>query len=234
MYWITRLAVLMLVLTMLSSCIRTMGCPDGAIEWVDLLMINNMKYQHHFPEPADEEIHLQIEKGKPLGEIKFKMADKACSDHKMKNGDAAYVEEGTTIYAVKGYPASLMVVANDKVYIAEENKSAKTLGDLYPINNLVKNIYIESTEDGRRIHTFSPEVKELFLNEWLKLKIEDYNVLQQKNAFVGEPAFLEIELNNGVSFRHLYWPNSNAFGQNSLGNKTLQELMMHELASAGN
>ncbi|MDN3017485.1 hypothetical protein PH210_14905 [Paenibacillus sp. BSR1-1] len=233
MYWITRLAVLMLALTMLSSCNRTLGCPDGAIEWVDLLMISNVKYQHHFPEPADEEIHLQIEKGRPLGEIKFKMADKACSDHKMKNGDAAYVEEGTTIYAVKGYPASLMVLANDKVYIAEENKSAKTLGDLYPINDHVKNIHIESTGDGRRIHTFSPGVKELFLNEWMKLKIEDYNVLQQKNAFEGEPTFLEIELNNGVSFRHLYWPNSNAFGQNALGNKTLQDLMMHELASAG-
>ncbi|MGG1676168.1 hypothetical protein ACIFOT_10525 [Neobacillus sp. NRS-1170] len=229
----TRLTILMHVIMILTSCIRTIGCPDGAIEWVDLLMNNDVKYQHHFPEPADERIHLQIEKGKPLGEIKFRMADKACSDHKMKNGDAAYVEEGTTIYAVKGYPASLMVLANDKVYIADYNKSAKTLGDLYPIKNLVKNIHIESTEDGRRIHTFSQEVKELFLTEWLKLKIEDYNVLQQKNAFEGDPAFLEIELNNGVSFRHLYWPNSNAFGQNAGGNKTLRKLMMQELAAAG-
>ncbi|MCM3357325.1 MAG: hypothetical protein ABS939_22975 [Psychrobacillus sp.] len=45
----------------------------------------------------------------------------------------------------------------------ETNKEATTAGELFPIEGFVKNIYIESTEDGRRIHTFHQEsVKRLY------------------------------------------------------------------------
>ena len=96
-------------------------------------MIDDIKYEHHFPEPANENFPITIEKGKELGTVTYAMADSACSNHKMKNGDAAYLKEETSIYEIKGYPTSLIVAANDVVYIAKTNEKAKTAGELYPM-----------------------------------------------------------------------------------------------------
>ncbi|WP_045524609.1 hypothetical protein [Neobacillus niacini] len=225
-----RLIIILFLSTFLSSCNQIIGCPDGAIEWVDLLKINDVTYQHQFEEASDEPLSTQIEKGEPVGKVTYKMADNACSDHKMRNGDAAYLEKGTTVYAVRGYPSSFMVVANDKVYVADQKKDAKTIGDIYPIKDLVKDIHVESTDDGRRIHTFSPEAKEKFLNEWLLLAVTDHMEMYKEKAFEGNRIFLGIELKNGISFRELYWSDTNAFHRGAYGNKKIQEVINQELA----
>jgi hypothetical protein len=230
MKWMQRVAIIVLISSILTSCNLSFGCPDAEIEWVDVLMIDDVKYHQPFTVDPDEPLFPPVEKGKPLGEIEYKMADKACSDHKMKNGDAAYIEEGTIVYAVKGYPSSLMVMANEKVYVADENTDAKTIGDLYQIKNLVKNIHLESKEDGSRIHTFSPAAMEKFLEEWLKLELADSEKMARKNTFEGNRVFIEIELNNGVSFRQLYWSDTNAFHLGAYGNKKIQDIINNELA----
>jgi hypothetical protein len=226
-----RLAILIFVLAFLTSCNQsnqTIGCPDGAIEWVDLLKIDDVTYKHQFKEAPDEPLSTQIEKEEPIGKVTYKMADNACSDHKMRNGDAAYLSKGTTVYSVKDYPSSLMVVANEKVYMADQKKDAKIIGDIYPIKDLVKDIHIESTDDGSRIQTFSPEAKERFLKEWLLLETIDPMELYKEEAFEGNRIFLEIELNNGVSFRELYWSDTNAFHRGAYGNKIIQEVIIKE------
>ena len=141
-------------------------------------MIDDIKYEHHFPDPADENLPLTIEKGRELGKVTYKMADSACSNHKAQNGDATYLEEGTIIYEIKGYPTSLIVAANDVVYVVDRNQKAKTAGELYPMDKLVKNIHIESTEDGKRIHTFSQSSKERFLAAFYELTLEDLHVVK--------------------------------------------------------
>jgi hypothetical protein len=211
-----------------SNTINDIGCPDGAIEWVDLLMINNIKYQHPIPDSPDQKMPVSIEKGKQLGKVTYTMADRACSDHKMKNGDAAYVEEGTPIYELKGYPSSFVVVADDNLYIVEKNKNAKTAGEMYPLRGLVKNIHFESTEDGSKIHTFSKDSTDQFLNEWYKLKLEDYDTLYKKKSFDGNSIFIEIELNNGASFRIPYWVDSNTFHFGAIGNHEIKDIIMNE------
>lgn len=165
---------------LLSSCSHSTShevCPDGKIEWVDMLMIDDIKYEHHFPEPANENLPISIEKGRELGKVTYELANNACSNHKMQNGDAAYLKEGTMIYEIKDYSTSLIVAANDVIYVAETNKEAKTAGELYPMDKLVKNIYIESTEDGKRIHTFSLHSKNKFLAAFYELKLEDVQSL---------------------------------------------------------
>lgn len=219
---------------LLSSCGNVSsitGCPDGEIEWVDMVMINDIKYQHHFPEPSDENNTLSIEKGRELGKVTFKMADRACSNHEMKNGDAAYLEEGTPIYEVKGYPSSLIVVANDKAFLVDTNKKAKTADNLYPLNGLVKNIYIESTEDGSRIQPFTQASTKKFLDAWSQLKLENPESLYNKGEMEGDRIFLEIELNNGVSFRLVYWVDSDIFSNGAIGNKEIKKIIEDELSN---
>ena len=119
------------------------------------------------------EFRFLLKRARELGEVVYKMADSACSNHQMENGDATFLEEGTPIYEFKGYPSDLMVIAKDKVYVVDMNIKAKTAAELVPMRNLIKNIHIESTEDGERIHTFSQPSKTKFLDAWDELKLED-------------------------------------------------------------
>lgn len=226
--------VFTLLLSSCSNLSSLIGCPNSEIEWVDILMIDDIQYEHHFPESALENIPIMIEKGKELGKVTYKMADRACSNHKMKNGDAAYVEEGTVIYEIKEYPTALIVAANDNVYIASTNKKAKTAGELYPMDKLVKNIYIESTEDGKIIHTFSQSSKDKFLASFYKLKLVDSQSINDEGKFKGTRIFLRFELNNSVSFRQLYWAESNVFHNGAIGNEEIIEVMNDEISKLKN
>ena len=210
------------------------GCPDAEISWVDMLMIDDIKYEHHYPDPADENLPLTIEKGRELGKVTYKMADSACSNHEAQNGDATYLEVGTIIYEIKGYPTSLIVVANDVVYVVDRNQKAKTAGELYPMDKLVKNIHIESTEDGKRIHTFSQSSKERFLAEFYELPLGDLYALNDEGKLDGTRVFLEIELTNGVSFRQLYWSDSNTFHNGAIGNDEIEEVINYEISNLKN
>ncbi|WP_460011489.1 hypothetical protein [Lysinibacillus sp. CTST325] len=219
---------------LISSCNNftfLKGCPDAEIEWVDVLMINDIQYEHHFPESANENLPITIEKGKELGKVTYKMADSACSNHKMQNGDATFLKEGTIVSEIKGYPTSLIIAANNDVYVANTNKKAKTVGELYPMDNLVKNIYFESTEDGKRIHTFSQSSKDTFLAAFYELKLEDVQSLIDVGKLEGTRIFLGIELNNGVSFRLLYWSDTNTFHNGAIGNDKIKEVINYELSN---
>ena len=234
---LNNMIVVLIFTLLLSSCSNFTvhkGCPDGIIEWVDMLMLDDIKYEHHFSEPANENLPITFEKGRELGKVTYKMADSACSYHKMQNGDAAYLKEGTIIYEIKGYPTSLMVVANDDVYVASTNKNAKTAGELYPIDQLVKNIYIESTEDGKRIHTFSQSSKDKFLAAFYELKLENVQSLIDEGKLDGTRIFLEIELNNNVSFRQPYWVDSNTFRNGAIGNDEIKEIINYEVSNLKN
>ena len=210
------------------------ACPDAEIDWVDVLMIDDIQYEHHFPEAANENLPITIEEGRELGKVTYKMADNACSNHKMKNGDAAFLHAGTIIYEVKGYPTSLIVSANGEVYVVSTNEKAKTAGELYPMEKLVKNIYIESTEDGKRMHTFSQSSKDRFLAAFSELKLEDVQTLNTEGKLDGTRIFLGIELNNGVSFRQVYWVDSNTFHNGAIGNDEIKEVINAEVSNLKN
>ena len=215
----------------ISNTISNFGCPGNAkIEWVDMIMINDIKYQHHYTEQTVEEQSSSVEPGNKISEVSYKMADHACSNHKMKNGDAAYIDEGTPIYEVKGLPSSLAVLANGRVFIVETNKKATTAGELYPIEGLVKNIYIESTEDGGRVHTFDQQSVKEFKLEWQKLSLEDVDSLYKQKKMDGNRVFLGIELTNGVSFTQLYWIDSNVFHNGAIGTEEMKEIINYELS----
>ncbi|MFT4413818.1 hypothetical protein ACLM5H_08170 [Fredinandcohnia humi] len=222
------LIVLLFVTTLLPSC-NTMtsgGCPPHTIiEWVDMVKINDITYQHDF---VEEPPNTTIEKGKTLGEVTYKMADNACTNHKMKNGDAAFLDIGTPIYEIKGSPTSLMVSANNNIYIVDKNEQAILVGDLYPVQNLVKNIHFQSEEDGSRIHTFTEKSADEFLKELLPLKLHNPEKLYKNNLFDGERVFIEIELKNGVSFRLVYWKDSNTFSFGAIGNDKLKQIIQNE------
>ncbi|MEK4229339.1 hypothetical protein [Solibacillus sp. FSL H8-0538] len=205
------------------------SCPDAEIDWVDVLMIGEIQYEHHYPDRADEAAPVVIEAGNEIGRVTYRMADRACSNHKMKNGDATFLTEGTPIFEVNGYPASLLVSANNKVYVATHNQNAESASDLYPFKNLVSNIYFQSLEDGSRIFTFPESAKEQFIDAWDELALEDREELINKGQLEGTRVFLAFELHNGVTFRQLYWADTNTFHTGVIGNKHLKDIITQEL-----
>ena len=123
-----------------------------------------------------------------------------------------------------------MVVANDVVYIATQNQKAKTAGELYPMDQLVKDIHIQSTEDGKRLHTFSQSSKEKFLAAFYELELDELNA----RNINGTRLFLEIELTNGYSFRQVYWSDANTFSNGAIGNEEIKEVIDYELSTQTN
>jgi hypothetical protein len=225
------------ILFLLTSCRNTFGdCSPVEAKWADMLMINDIHYQHNFPDPDDKE-EIQVEKGKLLGEVKYKMADNACEGYQMKNNDATVLEVGTKIYAIKDIPPSLAVVTHNKdvlsasrVFVVDRNEKAKTIEELYPIQGLVKDIHIESTLDGRRIYTFSPASTKAFLKEWLPINLQDPKKLNDtwdENKVI----FLEFELMNGITFRESYNLESKVFHSGAVGNKAIADIIEKEYAS---
>lgn len=202
------------------------NCPDAEIEWIDVLMINDIKYEHEFKE---SQIEVNIEKGKEIGQVTYQMADKACMDHQIENGHATFLPEGTPIFEVKGYPSSLMVFAEDRVFIVIENKLAHTVGDLYESEGLVKAIHVQSTEDGSRLYTFLEDYKNQFLEEWYSLKLGNIMDLHNDKKMEGTRVFLEIEFNNEISIRQVYWIETNTFNNGAIGNEAIRTIIVYEM-----
>jgi hypothetical protein len=224
-------ALFMIITLSVAGCNSlSADCPPNTIiEWVDMLKINDIKYQHDFLDEPDDFV---VETGKKIGEVSYEMADDACANHKMKNGHAAYLRKGTPIYEIKGYPASLMVYAGGMVFLVDENEKAKTVGEKYAVEGKVKNVVFLSTMDGALNHTFSEDAKETFLKEWLSLELFNPMDLANEDLSDRERVFIGIELQKGVIFQETYWTEKNVFSREAAyGTKELQRIIKSELTN---
>ena len=58
--------------------------------------------------------------------------------------------------------------------------------------------------------------------------------LNDEGKLDGTRVFLEIELTNGVSFRQLYWSDSNTFHNGAIGNDEIEEVINYEISNLKN
>lgn len=203
MFRLFKLVLALLIMLPLASC-NLPGfkkCPDGMIDWVDILMINGITYT---AKSADELPSGQIEKGNQIGTVSYQLADHACSDHRLQNGDAAYLAVGTPLYEMKGFRSTYRIVADGKVYEVSENSQAKTMADLYDIQNRVDRISIISSEDGSHISDFSKESTAAFVGEFLSSPYVGRDQLSG-NLAEDQPVFLQFHLQDGSTFRDVAW-----------------------------
>lgn len=225
---LSQLAILLIVILTTTACTSfSDGCPDAEIKWMDVVKVNDREYQHDFVEEPEG---FTAEKGKKIGEVSYKMADNACSNHKMENGDAAFLSKGTDLFEVEGYPGSFMITDGNRVYVVDENNAAKKVEELYPVQGKVKNVLFRSTNDDSIIHTFSEESKNALLKEWLSLDVYGPEKFAKVDTTEEEMVFIGIELENGVIFRITYWSDQNFFSDGTKGSDALQRLVKEELS----
>ncbi|MFD9628168.1 hypothetical protein [Peribacillus muralis] len=116
-----RIIILFLCSFLLASCNTT----STIIEWVDFVRINGKKYEATYSEIIAEQTFI----GEEIGQVQFKVADEITDvDYKTRNGDAAYLEKGTKIYAVKKKPECIAikdesVINGYKLYRLDSSKN---------------------------------------------------------------------------------------------------------------
>ena len=81
------------------------------------------------------------------------------------------------------------------------------------------------------MHTFSQSSKDKFIAAFYDLKLEDVQSLIDVGKLEGTRLFLEIELHNGVSFRLLYWGDSNTFHNGAIGNNEIMGIINDEVTN---
>ncbi|WP_174818664.1 hypothetical protein [Paenibacillus illinoisensis] len=193
-------------------------CP-GVIEWIDFVMIDGILYFHNNDQAVPAE-----NIGERIGEVSYMLNEHACADHVTANGDAAFLPIGTDIYELKGYKSHFRVVADHKMYQVNENPNAKTMGGLLDIEGKVKKVSLESGNDGSVIGDFPQEIATEFVNELLPLTYVGFDEVYQK-AKHETGIFLRVHLQDGTSFRMVYYPKANAFSAGAFGTEKLGTLI---------
>lgn len=194
------------------------------IDWVDFLMINDIRYWHNY-EGVSEVKPDQI--GEKIGEVAYMLDGHACTDHTTKNGDAAFLPTGTPIYAMKGYRPNFRVIADNKIYEVNDNPRAKTMADLLDIDGKVEKVSLESMEDGSHIGDFTREASAVFMEELLMLPIVGFDEVY-KAASSDYDVFLRVHLQDGTSLRLVFNSDLNAFTSGVFGTERLKATIITE------
>ena len=220
---------LLFFMVVAASC-GTMGKGDvttqcmAEIDWVDFLMINNIKYYQN--NDGTKKV-MEEQLGDKVGEVSYMLNDHACTGHIAKNGDAAFLPIGTAIYALKGYNSEFRVVAVNKIYEVKENPNTTTMGELMDIEGKVEKVSLESGEDGSHIGDFSQQASSEFIRELLPLALVGFDAVYEKTKHEAG-IFLRVHLRDGTSFRMVYYPNANGFTAGAFGTEKLKLLIMSQ------
>lgn len=110
------------VFLLIASC-QVFGAETqctNQIDWVDFIQVGSTQY---VAGPGSATTLQESDLGPAYSTVKFKVSGNVCDPHyKVKDGDAAFLEPGDTIYQVNGYPPTQRLAARRQgqllVYIA--------------------------------------------------------------------------------------------------------------------
>ena len=85
------------------------GCTNVAIDWVDFVQVGSTQYVAGMDPPV---VVTDADLGAVFAHVKFKVDGNVCDpSYRAKDGDAAFLDPGTPIYAVSGHPTSELLAA---------------------------------------------------------------------------------------------------------------------------
>lgn len=184
------------------------GGGNAVIDYVDFVKLGGTMFTHNYPQKNRIS---EVDLGEPIGEVLCKLSDVVTDpNYQPQNGDAGYIEPGTTIYAVKGYDPSFRVAAQGMerrgltLYEADTVPDAKVGRDLLDIEGKVRYIGINSHSDGT---TEVARIDALDEVERLVAMVLEAPV-QQDNEIPGEKGevIIEFHLEDGTSVLRNFFP----------------------------
>jgi len=117
-----RLTVALALLLLTGCGTSSSGCATVAIDWVDFIQVGSTQYFAGLQgTPAIQPGDI----GEVVAKVKFRIDGNVCDPgYQAKDGDAAFLDPGTPIYAVKGHPRSeLLTAQRDGAWVAYQAKS---------------------------------------------------------------------------------------------------------------
>ncbi|MCD8511221.1 MAG: hypothetical protein LRY73_16025 [Bacillus sp. (in: Bacteria)] len=105
-------SLMVFVLLVASACNFGPFGHGGSISWVDFIHINGTEYTKIYSAVISDEEFI----GEKIGEVKFKVdGNVANPNYRIKDGDAAFHEKGTELFAVEGHHHLLAVPTDHEV-----------------------------------------------------------------------------------------------------------------------
>jgi hypothetical protein len=199
------------------------------IDWVDFLKLNGVSYTASFHGVLTDSTKL----GKVIGKVGFQVSDNVHDpQYVTKDGDAAFLAQGTDIHAIDGYPDHEIVAVADnhaiggfKLYIADDKRKTVEITfeeavkheivevGLYPSKGNVKPMI--ELKDGSQlflISMFQRTVQEKSIDVKLGENLIDYSFVIDSGKAIGYADTIYKDGNN------YYWNHNevkqlqNAFG----------------------
>ena len=109
-----RLAAVLLGLALLALCAcrlpgSSSGCTNIQIDWVDFVQVGTTQFVAGMDPPVTV---TQDQLGAVVAHVKFRVDGNVCDpSYRPKDGDAAFLDPGTPVYAVSGFPTTELLAA---------------------------------------------------------------------------------------------------------------------------
>ncbi|ARJ38034.1 hypothetical protein SporoP8_03465 [Sporosarcina ureae] len=215
-----RMLLLPIVL-LLTACSFNPSPQNTIIDWVDFVKWNDTTYEANY---EINKLNKDSETAGEIGEVKYILDGHAGTNHQTKNGDAAYLQKGTKLFAMKGYDPAFRIIADGKVYEATESDKAETVGDFLDIEGKVQRVILQSEQDLSFIGEFTDEHAEQLVEELLVMPYEP-----DRRATEGKRVFFGIELVDGSMTRSVYWPETGYVNYGGVASQKIKDIFEVEM-----
>jgi hypothetical protein len=117
--------------------------PQGTADYIDFVQVGGVTY-HAATRPESGQALRDGDLGTQVAVVRCKLAEHIVEDPAQRylDGDAAYLDKGTALYAVNGYRPSFRLAARRDgepvLFEAAENPRARTWGDLLDVAGKVR------------------------------------------------------------------------------------------------
>jgi hypothetical protein len=137
-----------------AMCLLLTACGSQVIiEWVDLIKWDGKQYEAVYEVALADRSFID----KEIGEVNFKVADQIKrTSYRFKDGDAAFHEKGTKLYAIKGLDDAIAVedqsvINGYRIYMVRDEAPPRRHFDQVPLAQVKKiEFYTFSMEEGNR------------------------------------------------------------------------------------
>lgn len=208
--WLAALGLSVAVL--ICSC--SLGSTNAIIDWVDFIRFQGIRYLAAYSR-VDRNLQ-ESDLGPVFATVRFKLEGNVHDLHyQSEDGDAAFLDPGTPVYAVQGYSPQFRLAAHRDgqliLYEADTNPRAQKGGDLLDIAGRVQYIGVNSEQDGV---TELGAIKDPQQIAHLVEMVMNAPVNQSYQSPDTSRYFIAFHLIDGTATVRAYWPTS---GQLSRG-----------------
>jgi hypothetical protein len=196
-----------LLLAIPAGCARDGGV---IVEWADLVQFNGISYHAYREEPVGRSLG-ESDLGPEFARVEHVVpADDP--DYEVKDGDAAFLREGTPVYTVEGYEPEfrLAVLKESRVSLYEvtDNPEAKKGADVLDIGSRVRSITVSNTTiPGNRGEELATIEGQEHVADLVEMVLEA-PVVREELGEEGEEYIVSFHLRDGTTVERSYWPES--------------------------